>query len=117
MRAYPAPARFLHDRYCFALRISAYDVYLRKEKPGDACASPTFPTLHRPLDYNDVDLDAEEAPALDTADAMPLEGDRHVPLFFGAPPPFCEAARDMWWEKQRSIPAPDPCVVAPRPGR
>ncbi len=114
MRAYEAPARFLHERYCFALRISAYDVYLRKE--GGACPSPEFPALHRTFDYNDQDLDAESPAALDAAGAPPLEGDRHKPLFFGAPPPFCEAARDMWFEKKRSVPEPDPCVSgSPRP--
>lgn len=109
MRAYDAPARFLHERYCFALRISAYDVYLRKQ--GGSCPSPEYPALHRTLDYNDIDLDADAPPALDAQDAPPLEGDRHKPLFFGAPPPFCEAARDMWFERQRSLPEPDPCVV------
>ena len=109
MRAYPAPARFLHERYCFALRISAYDIYLRKE--GGACPSLAVPTLHRTVDYNDVDLDAEAPAALDAMTALPLEGDRHRPLFFGAPPPFCEAARDTWFEKQRSVPEPDPCVA------
>jgi hypothetical protein len=100
MRAYPQAASYLHEHYCFELRVSVYDIY-RRMTPGVPCASAVFPKLHAPEDYFGNDLMVKAPGAVDDAQAvkLPFE-DESLPQFFGAPPPACQAARDERLEQE-----------------
>jgi hypothetical protein len=51
MRAYAPFARFLHDEYCFELRVGAFDLYRRKASDA-RCAVPYFPRPFGAVDWN-----------------------------------------------------------------
>lgn len=70
MRAYPEAAAFLHERYCFELRVGAFDVYRRK--PADGCADDVFPTAHPPVDFFGAPMAVPMPMLVDEADAKPL---------------------------------------------
>lgn len=91
MRAYPKAAAWLHEGYCFELRLSGYDVYRRK-KDGAACASATFPAAHRPVDYFGQQLPVAMPILVDEKEARPLcTLDEDLPTWFPEAPPPPEA--------------------------
>ncbi|HSO32513.1 MAG TPA: hypothetical protein VLT33_08355 [Labilithrix sp.] len=87
MRAYAKAAAWLHEHYCFELRVSGYDVYRRK--PAGGCASDTFPRAHAPVDFYGTTMPIP-MPLLVDEDAAralcPHEEDEPV-WFAGASPP------------------------------
>ncbi len=87
MRAYPQAATWLHQHYCFELRISGYDVYRRK--PASGCADDTFPRVHAPIDFYGLPMQIPMPLAVDEASARLLcPHDDADPMWFpGATPP------------------------------
>ena len=71
MRAYEAPAKFLRARYCFEVRIGAYDVYRRK-RDGVSCETPFFPAPHWAIDALGRPLPVPMPPVVDAAATRPL---------------------------------------------
>ena len=101
MRVYPRFDAWMHESLCFLLRISAYDVYVRRE-PGEVCAVSAFPKLHAPEDYQGGKLLISMPRPVDdaTSERLPA-GLEHRPIWFaGEPtPPHLEAAVDKTIEK------------------
>jgi len=87
MRAYAQAATWLHQHYCFELRISGYDVYRRKAASG--CAEDSFPPVHVPVDFYGLPMPVPMPLAVDEASARPLcPRDEDQPMWFpGATPP------------------------------
>jgi 4-amino-4-deoxy-L-arabinose transferase-like glycosyltransferase len=104
MRAYPRFDAWMHDSLCFLLRISAYDVYLRRE-PGQTCVVTSFPRLHAPQDFIGGELQIAMPRPVDeaTSETLPRGFDRR-PIWFPEepPPPHLEAAVDERFEKNRA---------------
>ncbi len=87
MRAYAAAATWLHEHYCFELRISGYDVY--RKMPAGGCADATFPAVHAPVDFYGLPMQVPMPLLTDEAAARPLcPHDDDDPMWFpGTTPP------------------------------
>jgi hypothetical protein len=71
MRAYALAATWLHNHYCFELRVSGYDIYRRKRANAD-CGTSAFPLPHVPIDYDGKLLSVPMPVVVDEATSRPL---------------------------------------------
>jgi hypothetical protein len=95
MRAYDAPSAWLHEHYCFELRVGALDVYRRKAPEVDECATP-FPYVHAPVNWNGRSLDPVRSPRtvdFDASRLLPQRGDSPAWFADGPLPPGLEALK------------------------
>ncbi len=103
MRAYDAPAAWLHAHYCFEVRIGALDMYRRKAD-GSVCAQPWFPRVHETIDWNGRLIPIPVARTVDFDVSPPLpQGNYLKPLWFaGSPPIGLAAIRDAKRDKEEA---------------
>lgn len=126
MRLYEQSNAWLHEHYCFEMRLGALDLYRRKPANGE-CAVPFFPRAHETVDYQSRVMGAVGTPiTLDYATSVRLPlGSHWKPIYFlrYPPPPGLEAARDKKMEKDEaeaeaegfSVPEMEEIVPAKRP--
>jgi hypothetical protein len=109
MRAYEPFARFLHEGYCFELRVGAFDVYRRKTG-ADACALPYFPRPFGAVDWMGRGLPVPLPVLADEDLTRPLpHGNYFKPIWFkGQPRPAgVDSLRDPRRDKDESAAAVD----------
>ncbi len=103
IRSYGEPAQWLHEHYCFEVRLGAIDVYRRKTAP---CKFPHFPQMAFPVDYYGRPAPYTLMPTtLDRADSRWLPpGIYSRANFFHEqdPPPRLDAIRDRRAEKDEA---------------
>ncbi len=102
MRTYEKPNAWLHEHYCFEVRIGAMDIY-RVKPDGKECPQPFFPRAHYTTDFLGRALSVPVARTLDISTSPRLpEGDFFKPLWFpaGPVPPGLEAVRDKKRENE-----------------
>lgn len=102
MRLYEPSCKWLHENYCFELRIGALDLYRRKPANGE-CAVPVFPRPHPTVDYLSRAMGAVGTPVtvdFEQAERLPL-GSYYRPIYFLKYPPPPAAALAAVYDKKR----------------
>jgi hypothetical protein len=86
MRAYPPFSNWLHEGYCFEVRVGAFDVYRRKEN-GAPCAYPYFPRPYASQDWlgRVMPIPLPRTADFDTSRELPL-GSYLSPIWFREAP-------------------------------
>ena|GEM_PF-514687 len=109
MRAYERPSAFLHARYCFDVRIGAYDVYRRRAAGG--CADDAFPRQAPPVDYEGHPMTVPLPTTVDAPTSRPLPPGKTE----GATPRRFDPSRRACFDpaRRRRSPAPPRLACAP----
>ena len=96
MRTYAQSSAWLHEHYCFEVRIGAHDIY--RKRPGqEFCVQQHFPKPHFACDWHGMHVPAPIPVAIDQATARNLpRGSYLKPIWFldGPTPPGLGAIRD-----------------------
>jgi hypothetical protein len=105
MREYRLFADFLHARYCFDMRIGAFDLYRRRPQDGRCPTTESFPRVADACDFRGHLMSVPIPRTVDLAEARRLpRGSFFKPLYFldGGKPVGLEAAVSPRREKDEA---------------